>query len=146
MNETRIFSLDAEQWQFRCSYHEIQYLDNDHNNYHIQCNNQNKNLATPFMYYDLHKFIEATIIFSVTIRSIASVDNRGIRLAIGDRQHGERVKMTEYLPVGLDWQTYEVQIQEIMGGNGIRVGVYWYDHSPINIVLDGMNTTISQSY
>ncbi|MCC5468553.1 hypothetical protein [Pelosinus baikalensis] len=145
MNETRVFSLDAEQWQFRCSHHEIQNPANHHSNYHIYFNNQNGKIVNPFIYCDLNKHMIATVIFKVTMRSVSLVENRVIRLAIGNRGIGEGVKMTEYLPVGSDWKTYEVKVQKSMGGP-VRVGVYWYDNNPINIALDGMNTTISQKY
>ncbi|PET72772.1 hypothetical protein CN533_05040 [Priestia megaterium] len=151
MSSPAIITLNPDEWKFRCSNYRFEstngmYADVGENiNYSLYVNNNEGNFSVPFIYYDIPHMIMAgtEIIFRATLCGESVCPERTVKLAIGINVNGTRqVSMTESLTIEKEWKTFELKHEKVMIPTTVRIGVYWYDSSPVNLILNGKNTVL----
>ncbi|MED3924369.1 hypothetical protein P4594_04695 [Priestia megaterium] len=155
MSLFEVINLEPNKWNFRCSNHRIESSNKLHTgaeqykkesfNYSLYVNNDIGKLSVPFIYYDIPHTVMAgsEIIFRPALRCESVCSERNIKLAIG-RSGGipMSVLMTQNLPIDTNWTNIELKHEKILQPSIIRLGIYWYDSSPINLILNGENTVV----
>lgn len=148
MPEQAIITLNPDKWKFRCSNYRFEHTDEmyanakENINYSLYVNNNAGNFSVPFIYYDIPDPIMAgaEIIFRTTLRCESVCPERNVKLAIGTRT--TNTLMTESLSIEKEWKTFELKHEKISFLTTIRIGIFWYDSSPVNLILNGKNTVL----
>ncbi|MHA4095588.1 hypothetical protein [Bacillus cereus] len=154
MTTDKLVTLESDKWKFRCSNNRIDYSnelftnsdqnDKENVNYSLYVNNDKGKLSVPFIYYDIPMVMAGTeIIFQPTLRCESLYPERTIKFAIGTIQQGlKKTLISESFLLKEDWKTFKLIHERVTSPSAIRIGVYWYDSSPINLILSGNKTTL----
>ncbi|MGM0889809.1 MAG: hypothetical protein ACQEW5_23365 [Bacillota bacterium] len=151
MSSPAIITLNPDKWKFRCSNYRFEQANEmginvkENINYSLYVNNSAGNFSIPFIYYDIPGMIMAgtEIIFRTTLRCESVCPERNVKLAIGTRINSTTpVLMTESLSIEKEWKTFELKHEKVMFPTTIRIGIYWYDSSLVNLILNGKNTVL----